>query len=173
MRRTSFVLLISLVALILLGATPSHAPRTTLDDELSGRLQESGFTGSVASTLEQRLGRKVDPHLADLGSLLWFDTIGGLNGDNTCGGWRSPTHGFGDTQSIAIGIENNGIVGPHRTGPRNQRRSPMVINTAFFPRLMWNSRFESLSGDPFQNNQQFLFPQPEGKTLSHFDHLLQ
>ena len=71
--------------------------------------------------------------LADFGRLLWFDTITGLNDDNTCGGCHSPTAGFGDTQSIAIGIDNNGIVGPDRTGPRNQRRTPMVMNTAFYP----------------------------------------
>ena len=41
--------------------------------------------------------------------------------------------GFGDTQSIAIGVQNNGLVGPNRTGPRNQRRTPTVVNTAFYP----------------------------------------
>jgi cytochrome c peroxidase len=170
MRRAPFVVLISIATLALMGAKRSP---WTLDAVLTARLRELGFTGSVANTLEHRLGRKVDHQLADLGRLLWFDTIGGLNGDNTCGGCHSPTHGFGDTQSIAIGIDNNGIVGPHRTGPRNQRRTPMAINTPFFPRLMWNSRFESLSGDPFRNDHDFLFPQPEGTTLSHFDHLLQ
>src|SRR6185369_6696165 len=34
--------------------------------------------------------------------------------DNSCAGCHSPTRGFGDTQSIAIGIDNNGIVGPDR-----------------------------------------------------------
>jgi cytochrome c peroxidase len=170
MRRTLLVVLISIAALALLGA--KRSPRT-IDAELMARLRELGFTGSVANTLEHRLGRKVDHQLADLGRLLWFDTIHGLNSDNTCGGCHSPTNGFGDTQSIAIGIDNNGIVGPHRAGPRNQRRTPMAINTPFFPRLMWNSRFESLSGDPFQNDQDFLFPLPEGTTLSHLDHLLQ
>jgi cytochrome c peroxidase len=63
-------------------------------------------------------------------------------------GCHSPTNGFGDTQSIAIGIQNNNLVGPGRTGPRNQRRTPMVINNAFFPKLMWNGRFRSPSGDP-------------------------
>src|SRR6478672_9475512 len=149
-----------------------HSPRT-MDAELMARLRELGFTGSVANTLDHRLGRRVDRQLADLGRLLWFDTIGGLNGDNTCGGCHSPTAGFGDTQSIAIGIDNNGIVGPHRTGPRNQRRTPMAINTPFYPRLMWNSRFESLSGDPFRNDRNFVFPLPEGTTLSHFENLLQ
>ena len=126
------------------------------------KLRQLGFTGRIESTLEQRLGRRLDNRLANLGRLLWFDTITGLNDDHACGGCHSPTNGFGDTQSIAIGIDNNGIVGPHRIGPRNQRRTPMVINTAFFPTLMWNSRFASLSGDPFDNTSGFTFPTPEG-----------
>src|SRR4029434_4447732 len=123
-----------------------------LNRELTAELKELGFTGRIQYTLEDRLGRRIDPNLANLGRLLWFDTITGLNNDNTCAGCHSPTNGFGDTQSIAIGIKNNGIVGPHRTGPRNQRRTPLMINTAFFPTLMWNSRFASLSNDPFDHS---------------------
>jgi cytochrome c peroxidase len=48
----------------------------------------------------------------------------------------------------------------------------MVINTAFFPTLMWNSRFASLSGDPFDNSAGFTFPLPEGNTLSYLPQLL-
>jgi cytochrome c peroxidase len=143
-----------------------------LTRELNVKLHELGFTGRIEDTLEDRLGRHIDNELADLGRLLWFDTIGGLNNDNTCAGCHSPTNGFGDTQSIAIGIENNGIVGPHRTGPRNQRRTPLMINTAFFPTLMWNSRFASLSNDPFDNSAGFIFPPPEGLTLSYLPQLL-
>src|SRR4029450_8827274 len=84
----------------------------------------------------------------------------------------SPTNGFGDPPSVAIGIDNTGVVGPDRTGPRNQRRSPMVLNAAFFPTLMWNSRFRALSGDPFDNSAGLLFPDPEGLTLSYQRHLL-
>ena len=140
--------------------------------ELKTRLRELGFTGNIESTLEQRLGRPINQKLANLGNLLWFDTIGGLNDDNTCAGCHSPTNGFGDTQSIAIGIDSNGVVGPNRTGPRNMRRTPMAINTAFFPNLMWNSRFASLSNNPFDNRQGFEFPAPEGLTLSPLPHLL-
>ena len=143
-----------------------------VDAALRGYLARHGFTGRIASTLEVRLGRRIDHQLADIGRLLWFDPIQGLNDDNTCGGCHSPTNGFGDTQPIAIGIENNGIVGPGRTGPRNQRRSPMVINTAFYPTLMWNSRFHARSGDPFDNSKGFVFPAPEGLTLSYLPHLL-
>jgi cytochrome c peroxidase len=151
---------------------PAKADHDPLDQELSSRLSELGFTGRIETTLEQRLGRHLDQRRANLGRLLWFDTIGGLNNDNTCAGCHSPTNAFGDTQSIAIGIDNNGIVGPHRVGPRNQRRTPMAINTAFFPNLMWNSRFAALSGDPFDNSSGFIFPQPEGLTLSYLPQLL-
>jgi cytochrome c peroxidase len=48
----------------------------------------------------------------------------------------------------------------------------MVLNNAFFPALMWNSRFRSLSGDPFDNSAGFLFPPPEGESLSAEPHLL-
>ena len=133
-----------------------------LDRRLSRVLRKAGFTGRVESTLEQRLGRPLIPKLADLGRLLWFDVAGGLHDDNTCGGCHSPTNGMGDTQSIAIGIQNNNLVGPHRTGPRNQRRTPTVVNTVFYPNLMWNGRFSAPSGDPFNNSLGFLFPAPEG-----------
>ena len=153
-----------------LGFAP--APAGELDRELTLVLQQQGFTGKIESTLERRLGRPVDRRLANLGRLLWFDTLTGLNDDNACAGCHSPTNGFGDTQSIAIGIENNGVVGPDRTGPRNQRRTPSAMNTAFYPNLMWNSRFASLSGDPFDNRAGFVFPQPEGTSLSYLPHLL-
>src|SRR5262245_45174591 len=109
-----------------------------LDQQLAEVLARKNFRGDVGSTLETRLGRKVDPVLADLGRNLFFDPILSLRGDNACAGCHSPANGFGDTQSIAIGVQNNGIVGPNRTGPRNKRRAPMLLNTAFYTKLMWN-----------------------------------
>ncbi|HEY7393605.1 MAG TPA: cytochrome c peroxidase [Gemmatimonadaceae bacterium] len=143
-----------------------------VDAALQSYLTLHGFTGRIADQLEVRLGRRIDRQLADLGRQLWFDPIQGLNNDNTCGGCHSPTNGFGDTQPIAIGVDNNLVVGPGRTGPRNQRRTPMMINTAFFPTLMWNSRFHSLSGNPFDNSAGFEFPPPESRTLSYLPQLL-
>ena len=142
-------------------ASPALTTSDDLDAPLRSYLARLAFTGRVASTLEARLGRRIDRQLADIGRMLWFDPIHGLNGDNTCGGCHSPTNGFGDTQPIAIGVDNNRVVGPGRMGPRNQRRTPMAINTAFYPALMWNSRFHSVSGDPFDNSQGFVFPPPE------------
>jgi cytochrome c peroxidase len=157
---------------MLLPALASGSRNDPVDAELTARLRSLGFTGSVESTLTKRLGRPLDPRLADTGRLLWFDTITGLNDDNACGGCHSPAAGFGDTQSIAIGIDSNRVVGPDRVGPRNQRRAPMVINTAFYPSLMLNDRFSALSGDPFDASHGFLFPPPEGMSLSYLPHLL-
>lgn len=150
----------------------SAPPDRSLDDKLAAALTAAGFTGRIQQTypsrIEANLGRPIDPKLANLGRLLWFDTLHSLHADNTCGGCHSPTNGFGDSQSMAIGIQNNGIVGPHRAGPRNQRRTPLVINTALYPALMWNGRFNSLSGDPFDNSLGFRFPFPEAdERFSH------
>ena len=155
---------VSAVVFMLLAGSRLARAQQDLDSPLAAALNQAGFTGSVEATLEARLGRRIDKKLANLGRLLWFDNAGGLHSDNTCGGCHSPTNGFGDTQSIAIGIQNNGIVGQNRSGPRNQRRTPTAANTAFYPNLMWNGRFSSASGDAFDNSGGFQFPLPEGIT---------
>jgi cytochrome c peroxidase len=131
------------------------------DRELKRVLRAAGFTGNVEATLEARLGRPIDPAMADLGRLLFFDKVLGLHSDNSCAGCHSPAFGFGDSQPMAIGVDNNDIVGPGRSGPRNQRRAPLVPNTIFYPALMWTPRFVALSGDPFDNSLGFEFPFPE------------
>lgn len=174
------LLLCALVVYCTFAAWSQPAPATSLargadtllDYRLRQALKRAGFTGRVGSQLERRLGRPLNPDLAEAGRLLWFDTLTGLHNDNSCAGCHSPTTGFGDTQSIAIGIDNNGIVGPGRQGPRNQRRTPMVLNSAFYPTLMWNSRFFSHTGNPFDNRAGFQFPAPEGTGLSYLPHLL-
>ena len=169
------VLLLALVAggaLFLTPRTSAGGGDSVLDAQLSAVLSQQGFTGRVGSTLEQRLGRKIDNQLADLGRSAFHDSLLGLANDNSCAGCHAAPAGFGDTQSIAIGVANNDIVGPDRAGPRNQRRSPMVLNNVFFKALMWNSRFNSVSGDPFDNSAGFEFPMPEGFSLSGLPHLL-
>ena len=140
--------------------------RDDIDRRLTHVLANAGFTGRIESTLLPRLGRQLNPAMAKVGQMLWFDTITGLHDDNTCGGCHAPAFGFGDGQSIAIGIQSNGIVGVFhkREGPHNQRRTPKALNIAFLPALMWNGRFNSISGDPFDNSQGFMFPLPEGTT---------
>jgi cytochrome c peroxidase len=118
----------------------AHADAPKVDTPLVRLLKQAGFTGTVQSSVETRLGRPINPALADLGRLVFFDNIMGLHNDNSCAGCHSPAVGLGDSQSMAIGTDNNGIVGPGRIGPRNQRRAPMVINTSLYPSIMLNLR---------------------------------
>lgn len=170
------VLLLAIIACGLVLMTPKISAdgggNNVLDNQLEAVLNQHGFTGRIGSMLEQRLGRRINDKLADLGRKAFHDSLLGLNNDNSCAGCHAAPAGFGDTQSIAIGVENNNIVGPDRTGPRNQRRAPMVLNNAFYPALMWNSRFSALSGNPFDNRAGFMFPLPEGLSLSNMKHLL-
>src|SRR5260370_26456019 len=89
-----------------------------LDSELAAVLANAGFTGKIEQTFHQRLeanlGRPINPQLADLGRLLWFDKLHSLHHDNTCGGCHPPTNRFGDTQPIANGCQNNNLVGTDR-----------------------------------------------------------
>src|SRR5690349_18340385 len=119
--RARITVVAAAIALTAIASRPPLAAlgdedRASLDARLAATLARQGFTGRIESTLEPRLGRAIDPRLADLGRLLWFDTLHSLHHDNTCGGCHSPTNGFGDSQSIAIGVQNNGFVGPGRTG---------------------------------------------------------
>jgi len=167
-----FLALISVGLVALSPITSAHGDNNALNQQLSAVLSQHGFTGKVGLSLEQRLGRKIDHQLADLGRLAFHDSLLGLNDDNSCSGCHAAPLGFGDSQSIAIGIENNNLVGPDRAGPRNQRRAPLVLNNVFYPALMWNSRFNSVSGNPFDNSAGFQFPLPEGFSLSGLPHLL-
>jgi cytochrome c peroxidase len=169
------IVLLALMSVGMVVLTPRTSASTgddALNEQLSAVLSHHGFTGRVGWNLEQRLGRKIDNQLADLGRLAFHDSLLGLNDDNSCSGCHAAPLGFGDSQSIAIGIENNNVVGPDRSGPRNQRRAPIVLNNVFYPALMWNSRFNSVSGDPFDNSAGFQFPLPEGFSLSGLPHLL-
>jgi cytochrome c peroxidase len=145
---------------------------SNLDQELTAILAAHGFTGRIESTLQARLGRPINVKLAAAGHMLYYDPILAIKQDNGCAACHSPTTGYADTQSIAIGIDSNGLVGPSRAGPRIRRRALSAINIVFYPRLTWNNRFESLSGDPFDNRAGFRMPMPEGLTLSRFSHLL-
>jgi cytochrome c peroxidase len=159
------IYVVPLLLLIFISILSFSTDSNNLDNKLYAVLQNQGFTGEIQNQLEIKLGRKLDKRKIDLGRLIFFDRGLGLHQDNTCAGCHAPAFGFGDSQPIAIGVDNNDTVGVHRKGPRNQRRTPSVINTAFFPSLMWNNRFKSLTNDPFNNTLGFEFPSPEGDSL--------
>lgn len=166
LRATSAIALATIGAVLAGGglAFAAEGGSNELDRQLAVVLRHAGFTGHIESTLTSRLARPLDPRLSDLGRVLFFDSLTSLHDDNSCSGCHAPATGFGDSQSIAIGIQSNRVVGPDRAGPRNQRRTPAVVNTAFYPNLMWNGRFAVASGNPFDNSLGFVFPPPEGVT---------
>jgi cytochrome c peroxidase len=175
--RHSICAVVVIAAALPMAVSEDRKQDKSLDQQLAELLDEHGFTGRIEEQLEARLGRRLDPDLADLGRNLFFDPIMALRQDNSCAGCHAPQFGFADSQSIAIGIFNNNVVGLDRAGPRNQRRSPTLLNSAFLPALMWNGRFLAISGDPFDNSDGFLFPLPEGTTRfpvgdDRFAHLL-
>src|SRR6476660_2471717 len=88
------------------GNPIAKAGQEKVDQELRSVLALQGFTGRVESTLEKRLGRPLDPAKAELGRLLFFDKFVGLHGDNSGARRHSPLNGFGDSQSMAIGVGN-------------------------------------------------------------------
>jgi cytochrome c peroxidase len=55
-------------------------------------LTSHGFTGASEAKFAAQLGRPIDSKRAQLGRALWFDLIGGLNNDHTCGCCHSPTN---------------------------------------------------------------------------------
>jgi hypothetical protein len=82
-RRIHWTLALVSVVALLLPAT-AGADRITaqtpanLDRDLREVLESAGFTGTVESTLESRLGRPLNTQLADLGRLVFFDKITGF-----------------------------------------------------------------------------------------------
>ena len=137
-----------------------------LDALLSSVLQQAGFTGRIESTLETRLGRPIDPKLANLGRLLFFDRSGAFTTTTLVpGAMRRPT-GFGDTQSIAIGVQNNNIVGQVGRGRGTSGEHPLPSTRPFIRTSCGTAGSSRRSGDPFDNSHGYIFPLPEG--ASHF-----
>jgi cytochrome c peroxidase len=155
----------TLLAAIAVASPAAPNAKETLNQQLQAVLAANGFDGRIQSSVQPRLGHEFDLVLQNLGRLLFFDPVLSLHNDNACAGCHDPGAGFADSQPIAIGVQSPElVVGPSRTGPRNQRRSPTIINAIFYPAMMWDGRFFAPSGDPFDASQGFTFPAPEGTT---------
>src|SRR5262245_30474572 len=100
-KRFTFAVVACAAGLIRMASAAPPAVET-LDQNLAAVLAAAGFTGDIEHTfntrIEANLGRPINPQLANLGRLLWFDKAHSLRQDNTCGGCHSPTNGFGDSQ---------------------------------------------------------------------------
>ena len=121
-------------------------------------LSAAGFTGNIERSfgerLEANLGRPINPRLANLGRLLWFDKLHSLNHDNTCGGCHSPAIGLAIRNPWPSESKQQPWAAPRR--PRNQQHSPLVVDTAMSRRwcgmavqlVVWQSVDRS-TGLPF------------------------
>ena len=164
--KSRFALLLAvIVAAPAQSSSAGAEPPSNLDGQLQVTLRRAGFTGTVGSSIERRLGRPIDRHLADLGRLLWFDNSGGLHDDNTCGGLPLPGERL---RGQPVDRDRRAEQQPRRGEPQRPAQPASLpdasANAAFYPKLMWNGRFSAPSGDPFDNSQGFLFPAPEGAT---------
>jgi cytochrome c peroxidase len=105
-------------AVLLAGVSSGAADASDTDHRLTAVLRDAGLPGRVQHRLEERLGCKLEPARTDLGRLLFFDRLLGIKLDNACAGCHSPSHGFGYSQPIAIGIDTKNLVGPQSNGVR-------------------------------------------------------
>ncbi len=126
----------------------------------------------------------------ELGRNLFFDhAMSGVQ-HTSCGTCHHAAFQFSDARNIARGTfcdlnatatqitchdaptpgQDGNVVGPDRKSPLNSRNSPLLINNALFPRLMWNGRFRFIDESSTDVNTLdaslgFQFPAPEKRLL--------
>ena len=108
----------------------------------------------------------------DLGRLLWFDTITGLNDDNTCAGCHSPTPASATRSRSPSGSRTTASSAPAAPGRATSAARRWSINTAFYPTLMWNSRFRASPATRSTTAPASSSRRPRGTSLSYLPHLL-
>ena len=152
-----------------------------LNARLAQVLRQEGFTGRIESTLEDRLGRRHRPAARQPRPAAVV-----RQGSFAAPGQHVRRMPFADRTALAtrsrLPSASTTTASSVRTGtgPRNQRRSPLVVNTAFYPKLMWNGRFfaNRRAGQDARRSVQQQFSgsrsrRPRRQSLSYHDHLLQ
>ena len=162
---------------------------SSLDDSLRAIATGNGLTPYPHSTrydFETYEQRHTVRLRADLGRFLFFDHIMSGVEQTSCGTCHSAEFQMSDERNIARGTfcnmnadltqifceeapaggEGGNVTGPDRLSPLNQRNTPTVINTALFPKQMWNGRFSFVDDHSTDVNQLdaslgFQFPAPE------------
>ena len=181
---------LAVAALAMAGCdSGSDAQPQTLDAQLATLIADNGLKGSPKLkepdlTPEQYEIRELR---RELGRNLFFDrALSGVE-QTSCGTCHHAAFQFTDARNIARGVfcdlipevsiichesppdgTGGNVVGPDRTSPLNSRNSPTLIDSALYPRQMWNGRFRfndqhSTDVNECDASQGFrLAPLPEG-----------
>lgn len=170
------------------GSSGGGSSSSNLNQQVRREAKDQGMKGSPTLrqpelTAEQQ---EIVELRVELGRNLFFDhAMSGVE-HTSCGTCHHAAFQFSDARNIARGTfcdlnatatqifchdaptpgEEGNVVGPMRASPLNSRNSPLLINNALFPRLMWNGRFRFIDESSTDVNQcdatlGFQFPPPE------------
>lgn len=87
----------------------------------------------------------VDPVVADLGRLLFYDPVLSRDGETACATCHSEIWGMSDGLPVSIGVGGGRLTGPGRSGEAVMtRNAPTLWNVALRASLFWDGRETSL-----------------------------
>lgn len=170
------------------GSDSGGATTMTLAQQVRQEAQTQGLKGSP----QLKQPNLTDPQKeivalrVELGRNLFFDhAMSGVE-QTSCGTCHHAAFQFSDARNIARGVfcdlnststqifcnnaptpgENGNVVGPERKSPLNSRNSPLLLDNALYPKLMWNGRFRFIDEHSNDVNEcdaslGFQFPAPE------------
>src|SRR5262245_43893646 len=190
MRRMGLAGSLLIIALALAGCGGGGGGGETLsvDDRLQQLIADNNLRGNpqLREPTLSDAQREIREKRRELGRLLFFDhALSGVQ-QTSCGTCHHAEFQFTDARNIARGVfcdlvpevsitchdappEGTGgnVVGPDRASPLNSRNSPTLIDSALYPRQMWNGRFRFIDISSTDVNQcnpalGFRFPPPEG-----------
>ena len=134
---------------------PPEQAATTADRELRALLHDANQTGNAARS---RVLPAIGAPVAQLGKLLFFSKALSGRLDTACASCHHPALAGADGLSLPVGT---GAVVPDLLGPGRRhadggfsvgRNANTFFNIGLFDRgLFWDSRIESLAGNPFDN----------------------
>jgi cytochrome c peroxidase len=88
---------------------------------------------------------QLDPLVADLGRLLFYDPVLSSDGETACATCHSELWGMSDGLAVSIGVGGGRLTGPGRKdGARMTRNAPTLWNVGLRQTLFWDGRESSL-----------------------------
>lgn len=192
MKRKVGVVVVALLLSACGGGSGDAGAPVDIDSRLQALIKAEGLSPSprLAEPALSPAQREIRELRRELGRVLFFDSV--LSGieQTSCATCHHAAFQFGDGRNIARGVycdfvppdrmicrdapprgQGGNVVGPLRSSPLNSRNSPSLINSALFPRQMWNGRFRFIDESSLDVNKcdpalGFEFPDPEDVLLT-------